>query len=64
MEKTGKQVIKKRHYRVRMVKKSDPEAWYVDFIWAKSAREAKQIVRERSRKTGEKILKIVAGAMG
>ena len=64
MGKAAKKEIKKRHYRVRMIKESDPETWHVDFMWARSAREAKQIVREKCRKTGERILKLAAGAMG
>jgi predicted nicotinamide N-methyase len=51
-------------YKVRMTKEGDLKTRYLNYIWARSAREARQIVRDRKRRAGEKVIEIAAGAVG
>ena len=55
--------VKKRRYKVHIVKEAEREIQYIDFVWARSTKEAERIVRNKKRRSGEKILKIKAGAL-
>jgi hypothetical protein len=52
----------KKRYKVFMIKENDPKTRYIDFVWAKSASEAEQIIGNDKGKIREKILKIRAKA--
>ena len=53
---------KKRRYKVSFRRKGEPKVKHIDFIWATSAREAKQIIRARQ-KDDEKFRRVRAGAL-
>ena len=54
----------RRLYKVRLTKEGDLKTRYLNYIWARSASEARQIVRDRKRRAGEKVIEIAAGAVG
>jgi hypothetical protein len=55
--------VKKRRYKVHIVKEGESKTHYIDFVWARSTKEAERIVRDKKRRSGEKVLKIEAGAL-
>ena len=63
MKQELKNIVRKRRYKVRFIKEGERKIRYLDYVWARSAREAKQIVMAK-RRTEEKILKVRAGALG
>ena len=54
----------RRLYKVRLTKEGDLKTRYLNYIWATSAREARQIARDRKRRSGEKVIEIGAGVVG
>jgi hypothetical protein len=54
----------KRKYKVFFLIEGDPKVKHLDYVWAESAREAEEIVRNKTRKGDGKIIKVKAGALG
>jgi predicted nicotinamide N-methyase len=54
----------RRLYKVRLTKEGDRKTRYLNYIWASSASEARQLARDRKRRAGEKVIDIGAGAVG
>lgn len=54
---------RKRHYKVRIVREGDRKVRYIEYVWARSAREAEQIIRNQTRKGDKKIVKVKAGVL-
>lgn len=63
MQEAGKSQTRKRMYKVHIVKEGEPKIHHIDYVWAASARQAEQIVKDKKRKIGEKIRKVKAGAL-
>ena len=55
---------RKRLYKIRMIKEGDLKTRYLNYVWARSAREAREIVKAKKRGSGQKVLEIAAGAVG
>jgi len=55
---------RKRLYKIWITKEGDRKTRHINYVWARSAREAQEITKAQKRKTGEKVLEIRAGAVG
>ena len=64
MKDAAKDRPKRRLYKVRLTKEGDLKTRYLNYIWATSAREARQIARDRKRRSGEKVIEVGAAAIG
>lgn len=64
MKMTAKNEAKKKRYKVRIVREGERKIRHIDYVWARSAREAEQMIKDKKGKIGEKILKVKAGALG
>ena len=54
----------RRKYKVFFLIEGDPKVKHLDYVWAESAREAEEIVRNQTRKGDKKIIKVKAGGLG
>lgn len=63
MKMAAKSKARKKRYKVRVIKDGEPKTRHINYVWATSAREAEQIIRDKKREIGEKILKVKAGAL-
>ncbi len=63
MEVATKNQERKRRYKVCFIKKGETKTRHLEYVWARSATEAEQIIMEKRKKLGEGIIKIKAGAL-
>jgi hypothetical protein len=64
MKAAVKNEPRKRKYKVFFLREGDPRVKHLDYVWAESAREAEEIVRNKARKGDGKIIKVKAGGLG